>query len=395
MIHERLVRVQTAVKSAGLDAWLFAGGPVPDPALASVFRIPPPGHATRRWAYFVPLHGDPIKIQHAIEPHLLNALPGLEWIYNSRDQWQEAMRAMVQGHERIAMQYSPEGAYPAVDTLPAGWLEALRAAGAVPASAAELLADLAVLSPAELAGHERAAAALTQAVERTFAHLRQLGKLGQTLTELETQAFLTEQATAAGLVLDHPPIVAFGEHTADPHYAPAAATDAPLHRQELALIDVWGREPAPGSIFADLTWMGVMEEEVPHEYDLMFALLCKARDQGFEALTRATRDGKPITGEHVDQIVRGLLAADGYGDYFRHRTGHSLHTEVHGIGVNLDSLETHDGRVLRPGSLFTLEPGVYMPGRFGMRTEVDVALLDRDARITTQPFQKSIFPILK
>jgi len=394
MTTGRMTQVQAAVKNAGLDAWLFAGGETPDPVLAAVFRIAPVPHATRRYAYFVPVHGEPVKILHAIEPHVLDALPGLTWIYNGRDQWREATRAMVDGHPRIAMQYSPDGALPAVDALPAGWMELLRSSGAVPSSSAPLLADLAALSPAELAGHERAATALARAVQATFAELSRLGRLDQTLTEIEAQAFLADRVRGAGLVVDHPPIVAFGEHTADPHFAPALATDAALHRQELVLVDVWAREPEAGSVFADITWMGVMEEEVPHEYALMFALLCRARDQGFEAVARAARDGRALAGAHVDQIVRGLLAAEGYGDYFRHRTGHSLDTSVHGSGVNLDSLETHDDRILRPGSLFTIEPGVYMPGRFGMRTEIDVVLEPGGARITTQPFQSAVTALL-
>lgn len=395
MITERIARAQAALATAGLDAWLFAGGTAPDPALEAVFRIAGLPHATRRYAYFVPVHGDPVRVLHAIEPRVLDALPGITWIYNGRDQWREAMRAMVQGHERIAMQYSPEGGLPAVDALPAGWLELLRACGAQPSSSAPVLAELAVLSATELAGHERAAAALTRAVQDTFARVTDQARRDLTLTELEVQALLVDRVKAAGLVTDHPPIVAFGEHTADPHYAPAAGTDAPLHRQELVLVDVWARESAAGSIFADLTWMAVLEEEVPHEYEMMFALLCRARDHGFEAVDRAARDGRPLTGAHVDQIVRGLLAAEGYGDYFRHRTGHSLDTSVHGTGVNLDGLETVDDRTLLTGSLFTIEPGVYLPGRFGMRTEIDVVLEAGSARITTQPFQRSIVPLLK
>lgn len=387
---------QSLLRDHGLAGWLFTGHHHADPALAAAFRVAPPGPATRRWAYFVPVDLPPVRIVHALEPRMLDALPGQTWAYHTHEQWERAMRAMVEGHERMAVQWSPRGAFPAADILPAGWLELLREAGAQPVPSAPLLGNLAVLAPAELAGHERAAAALTAAVRDTLTWLGERARDGARVTEVDVQTRLLERARGLGLALPDPPIVAFGEHTSDPHYAPGTDGNAELAHGDVVLVDAWGREPGAGSIYADLTWMAVAAEEPPHEPAELFAILCRVRDQAFSLIDTAARAGKPLPGGDVDRLVRGMLEPTDHHQYLPHRTGHSLGTDVHGIGVNLDSLETEDDRPLVPGTIFTIEPGIYLPGRLGLRTEIDVALAadGRSARITTAPWQDRLVCLL-
>ena len=391
-----MAAVHTALRRHALDGWLFAGGRTPDPALGAVFRVAPPAHVTRPWMYFVPADLAPIRVVHALEPAALDGLPGQSWVYHSREQWQKAVAALVEGHENIAVQWSPRGAIPAADILPAGWMELLRDAGAVPSPSAPLLGELAALSPVELAGHERAADILTRAVRETLEWLGRRAAGGHRITERAVQAALMERAVAAGLALPDPPIVAFGEHTADPHYAIGSAGDTDLAPGDLVLVDAWGREAAAGSIYADLTWMAIAAEEPSHEAGQLFAILCAARDQAVAVINSSAQAGKVLTGADVDRLVRGLLEPTDHHQYFPHRTGHSLGTEVHGIGVNLDSLESDDDRALVPGTVFTIEPGIYLPGRMGLRTEINVALAadGRSARVTTAPWQDRLACLL-
>ncbi len=393
-MEERIRRIQVLLKREGLDGWLFAGYRNPDPVLAAALRVVAPVHTTRRYVYFVPASGEPIKLLHSIERNLLAELPGATWIYHNRFQWEQAIAGLLEGHSHIALQYSPRGALPSVDTLPGGWLELLREHGAQPVSSASLLAEMATLTPQEITAHEATAKTLTTALQEAFAFIKDAAGQGKEITELKVQATLSQSIRDAGLDLPDPPIVAFGEHTADPHYAPEEETNAVLQREELVLIDIWARSPGPDAVYADLTWMGVHEEEIPHEFEQLFAILCRARDQGFALVERSAKEKRPLPGAHVDELVRGFLEAEGYQDYFIHRTGHSLGQDVHGIGVNLDSVETYDERPLLPGSAFTIEPGAYLPGRYGMRTEINVVFLDGEARITTQPFQKNLLAIL-
>jgi len=393
-IEERLARVRELLTQRGLDGWLFVGGPSPDPALGAVFRVAPPAHATRLHAYFVPADGEPVRLHHAIEPEVLAVLPGADWRYPTRAHWEQALTALFEHGGRVAVQYSPRGALPRMDAFPAGLMELAREHGLAPVSSAPLLGELAALSPTELAQHERAAGALTAAVQEAFAWMRERLTAGAEVTERSARDFLSERMRAGGLAPDAPPLVAFGEHTADPHYAPGPGADAALLHDELVLLDAWGRLAADGAPYADITWMGVTHEESPHEWGAMFEIVLRARDAGVEAVAGALKAGKTVTGAHVDEVVRGVIEAAGYRDYFLHRTGHCLGTEVHGLGVNLDSVEAPDDRPLPEGGAFTIEPGVYMPGRWGMRSEIDVVIAGGAARVTTTPFQRGLHPIL-
>ncbi len=396
MNDPRIERLRALLTAHDLDGWFFAAGPAcTDPVIATACPGAVLPRVTRRCAWFVPRDVNPIKLVSSIEPLALKDFPGDTWVYHTAEQFAQAMGSLVEGHHRIAAQTSPQGRFPGADALPAGWAELLTGLGAQLASSIPLLADLAILSPAQAASHERAAVALSKIAETAFQELAAAAHKNAPPTEREWQATVAAMIRAAGLVPgDGGPIVAYGEHTADPHHDPATGGDNPPRHDEVILLDLWAREPGIDGVFADLTWMGIMAPEVHHEEMQVFALACKARDLGFSLIEHAAKNGKTVTGAEVDEVVRGSLMPNHHHQYFLHRTGHSLGAEVHACGVNLDSVESNDTRTLRPVTAFTIEPGIYLPGRFGVRTEIDVLLTPAGARITTLPRQDRMIALL-
>jgi len=391
----RIARMQEILRRHGIAGWFFSGGPGADPVFAAAFPGIAPAHPMRRWACIVPAEGSPVRILHEIEPDVLAGMPGTARAYRSRDQWLLALRVQAAGLPRLAAQYVPRGEFPAVDVLPGGLTELLREAGAEVVSAAPLMPELAVLAPDEAASHDRAAAALTRAVAETLDVVAGRAGAGVAPTEIEVQSSLVARLTAAGLLVETPPIVAFGSHTALPHYSPSPADNATLAAGDLVLIDAWAKEPIEEAIYADITWMAVAAREPEAAMAEKFSLLTGARDRAVSALDRTAREGRTLTGASVDELVRGLLESAGEGRWFAHRTGHSLSTSVHGPGTNLDSIETRDDRPLLPGAAFTIEPGLYWAGKHGMRTEINVRLEAAGALVTTTPFQTAIRSLLR
>ena len=206
--------------------------------------------------------------------------------------------------------------------------------------------------------------------------------------------FLERRLAEHGLILDHTPIVAVNAHAADPHFDVPLTGSAPVRRGDLLLVDVWGKERTAGSIYADITWTAFVDARVPDEVLRIFDVVRRARDAAIAKAHEAFRAHRAIQGFELDRAARGVIEAAGHGKYFIHRTGHSIHEEVHGNGANLDDLETHDTRRLLPGTLFSVEPGIYLPDRFGIRSEVDVYHAGDDAEVTGPPIQDAIRPLL-
>ncbi len=283
-----------------------------------------------------------------------------------------------------------------VSVVDAGTAELLRQLGAELISSADLLQELiAVGTPEQLEQQAQTAQALHAVLRQSFAWLRERLLSGETPSEYAVQCFLLERLAELGLQTDAAPIVARTERAANPHYSPTAEDSAPIRPGDLVLIDLWAKPQQGSAFYADITWMAYAGEDVPAAFATPFAVLCHARDHAVALIQDALQQSRPIAGYEVDRAVRSLLEAAGYGADFLHRTGHSLGTEVHGPGANLDDYETHDTRRLVPGSAFTVEPGIYRAGQFGMRTEIDVQLRhDGSLRVCPEPQQQQIVPLL-
>jgi len=379
--------LQRALKEQDLDGWLlydFHGqNPTALTALGLGGRM-----LTRRWYYLVPAAGEPRLLVHAIElGSFPREVPGLRRSYASWGSLQAELAALVASlpeRRRVAMEYFPNAGIPYLSRVDAGTLEQLRALGLKEiVSSAELVQHfLCRWSPAQLTSHQRALTAIDAAKDAAFERIGELLRRGEGTSEVAIQRFLTDRFAEAGLTYDHAPIVAVNAHAGDPHYEPAPATDAPIRKGDLVLIDLWARGTGPEDVYADITWTGFCGDRPPAKAEAIFASAAAGRDAGLSLLRQAHRDGKTLEGWQVDRAVRDRITADGYGEAFIHRTGHSIGTSVHGDGANIDDLETHDTRKLVRGLAFSIEPGIYLPKEgLGVRTELDVFMGDEGPQV--------------
>ena len=385
----RIPALQRALAEAHLDAWLLydfhAQNPTAVGALGLTGRM-----LTRRWFYLVPREGEPVALVHAIElGSFPPEVPGRRERYASwaslREGLSRLLGALPQGSApaRVAMEYFPQGAIPTLSRVDAGTLELVRGHGVEVVSSGDLVQRfLCRWDAAQVESHRRALAAIDDAKDAAFARVGEALRRGETLLETDVQAFLMARFREADLETDHPPIVAVNAHAGDPHYAPSAATPTPIRSGDVLLIDLWARGRGPRDVYADITWVGFCGDRPPERLERIFRVTTEARDVGLETLRRAHVEGRTLQGWEVDRAVRDHIAAAGFGDAFVHRTGHSIGTEVHGDGANLDDLETHDTRPLVPGLAFSIEPGIYLPAEgLGVRSEIDVFLAEDGPKV--------------
>ncbi len=377
-----------------LSGWLFYDFRGLDPISLSILGFPEDRIATRRWFYYVPAAGDPVRICHRIEADVLDHLPGRTLLYSGWKELSGHLAAALEGADRVAMQYSPNNAIPYVSRVDGGTIEMVRACGVEVASSADLVQTFeAVMTDAQVAGHYEAAAMLREAVDLTFDEVRRRVTEGRATTEYEVQCFLMDIFTSRGFFADHPPIVAVNEHAGQPHYSPGPDGSSPVRRGDLLLIDIWAKKKTPGSVYADITWTTFIDTKVPDRHLEVFEAVRAGRDAATKFVQEAIAAGRPVRGWEADDAARNEIAARGFGDYFTHRTGHNLGYEVHGNGAHLDHLETIDDRHIIPGTAFTIEPGVYLP-EFGIRSEINLFVRPREAVITGPPIQTALAPLL-
>jgi Xaa-Pro dipeptidase len=381
MNEERLRRIQQALRDEKLDAWFFADFKGTDPIALHILGLHGRPLVTRRWFYVIPAHGDPVRICHRIEPHSLDSLPGTITFYGRWQEWQEALRAALQGCKRVGCQYFPSGIVPALGRLDAGLSEFLRTLGVELVSSGDLVAQFEVtLSVGQEAGHYRAMEVLLDTVEMAFKKVQKVLAGSGLVTEYALQLEMMAHMKKAGLTTDAAPIVAIGPHAADPHYEPQPLTSSAIRADEVLLLDLWAKEADEGSVYADITWCAWTGSRVPEDVQEIFRIVTAARDAGIAKALEAPKGA--VSGWEVDRATRDVIEKAGYGQYFIHRTGHSIFTDDHADGANMDDFETHDTRRLLPMTLFSVEPGIYFPGKYGIRSEVNVLVKEGAAEVT-------------
>lgn len=375
--------VQRALKDEGLDAWLLYDFHGSNPIARRITGVDQQGKmTTRRWFYVIPAQGEPRKLVHAIEAHNLDHLPGSKRTYSQRDTLTSGLRDVIGGSKRIAMEYSPENAIPYISRVDAGTVETVRHLGADVVSSGDLVQRFEAIWSAEaLQTHQAASEKLYRIKDRAFDYVREARRGGRPMTELDVQRAMVGWFKEEGLSSDGPPVVAAQEDAGNPHYMPTAEKHRAIGDGEVVLLDLWGKLPTPGAVYADITWVGFTASQVPEKYLRAFNAARDARDAAVALVQRAVADKREIRGFEVDRACRAVIERAGYGAQFVHRTGHSLGTEVHGNGVHMDDYETHDDRRLIPGTGFTIEPGVYS-SEFGVRTEINMFVGDHDAKVT-------------
>ncbi|MEJ2145061.1 MAG: M24 family metallopeptidase [Acidobacteriota bacterium] len=382
--------IQALLKESGLSAWLFFDFRGSDPIAYRILGLDPASHATRRWLYLIPAEGMPTKIVHRIEAGRLDALPGEKQVYLEWTALHEILAAALNGHTKVAMQYSPRNDVPYVSKVDGGMLELIRQSGVEVVTSADLVQQFECVWDAKrLQGHRRTANIITALVREAFElAVEQIRDQGHS-DELAIQEFIMRRLAKEELETDFPPIVAVNQNAGNPHYGPEPAHHSSIQAESLLLIDLWARHIDAESVFADITWTAWMGSSVPPRVAEVFEVVRQARDTGVEFLNRRLARGHVVHGWEVDDAVRKVIQDKGYGEYFIHRTGHNLGHEVHGNGVNFDNLETHDNREVLPGVCCTIEPGIYLPD-FGIRSEIDVFVKEDGVEVTTPPQEELI-----
>jgi Xaa-Pro aminopeptidase len=403
---ERVAAIQSALRAAKLDGWLFYDFRGSDPLAPRILMLGDHASGSRRWFYYIPASGEPTKIVHSIERYKLDALPGKRLVYRGWEELRTHLGATVNGHppgqrprhaveRRIAMQYSPMNDIPYMSRVDAGTIEQVRSCGAEVVTSAELVQQFeAVWTPAQKQSHIEASDETHHIIQEAFAEIARRIRANEPLTEYDIQQFIVRRWDQEGLIPE-PGIVAVNANSANPHYAPTREVTLPIKRGDFVLIDIASKLKKPGAVFTDQTWTGFVGDTVPEEFTRIFNIVREARDSAVEFARKNVRAGKFVRGAEIDDVSRGVIQRAGYGEQFTHRTGHSIGEEGHGNGVNIDNFETRDSRRLIPGIAFSIEPGIYLEGKFGVRSEIDVYVGEKDIEVTGQPIQTEILAILK
>jgi Xaa-Pro aminopeptidase len=388
---ETLPAFQRALADAGVDGWLLYDFRGLNPIAGGLMRLE--GMTTRRAFAWVPTRGKPVAISHAIEQGPWHRWPA-EWPREIYSSWRslEALLAKYVEGKRVAMEYSKGDAVPYLDRVPAGVIEMVREAGATVVSSSELVSRFYAAWNAEhIASHLSAAEHVARIGKAALALAGQRTRAGQPVTEHELMGWILEEFKKVGLGTDHGPNVSAGANAANPHYEPSPEHPRVIKQGETLLIDLWAR--AEGGVWADQTWMASVGEPSAEALEIWNAVR-DARDAAIALVRDKAKKGEPVRGADVDDAARHVIESRGYGEYFTHRTGHSIDPrDLHGSGPHLDNLETRDERLLVPGVAFSIEPGIYIPGRIGMRTEVNVYIVPGEAVVTPAEYQKDLIVV--
>jgi Xaa-Pro aminopeptidase len=397
---ERVAEIQSALREAKLDGWLFYDFRHSDPLAYRILKLDEKMFASRRWFYYVPASGEPVKIVQSIEQFKLDTLPGRKLVYRG---WQElhARLKEVLGHpgkepkRRIAMQYSPMNDIPYISRVDAGTIELVRSFGIEPVTSAELVQQFeAVFSPAQHEMQVEASDKMHRIIQAAFAEIARRISADEPTTEWDIAQFMLRRYKEEGMEQE-PMIVAVNANTANPHYMPTKEKNSPIKRGDFVLIDAATKLEKSDAVATDQTWTGYVGETVPEEFSRIFNIVREARDAAVDFVRKNVRAGKAIRGAEVDDVSRSVITRAGFGEHFTHRTGHSIGEETHGNGVNIDDFETRDSRRIIPGVCFSIEPGIYLEGKFGVRSEINVYVSNKDIEVTGQPIQTEIIPILE
>ena len=380
-----------AAASEPLDGWLLFDFRGINPIMAAV--VGPEVVGSRRAYVWIPREGTPTALVHAVDAELWRAWPAA-WpkvVWVRREELTRELGALV-GGRTVAMEYSPKGAVPYGDYVPAGTLELVLAAGAAPLSSTELVTRCcSAWTPSDLASHLRAAAAIAEIARAAIAHAGERSRTADPLTEYALAAWILGAFERKGLETISSPSVSYGEHAARAHYEAAPEGSSPLVPGALLLLDLWAKEP--GGVYADQTWMASFGP--PSERaGLLWTIVRGARDAAIGLLQSRLEAGEPVTGAEADRAARGVIDEAGFGDRIICRTGHSIDRfGLHGFGPTIDDTESYDARRILPGSGFSIEPGIYIPGEIGLRSEVNAHARADGLDVTPGDYQRELIVV--
>jgi len=376
-----LAAIQSALRERNIDAWLFYDHHHRDPIAYRVLGLPADLMVTRRWYYAIPAHGEPVKLVHKIECGHLDTLPGKKLQYAAWQELFEQLKGMLAAYRDVAMQYSPNNLVFYVSLVDGGTVEMIRGLGKNVVSSGDLVAQFeATWTEEQIKSHYAARDAVDAITAEAFKEIARRVRNGGS-NEYQIQQWFMEAFQRENLVTDDPPIVGVNANSGNPHYEPHAQGSAAIREGDFVLLDVWAKKNTPGAVYYDITWTGFVGKAPSDRMREIFSIVSGARDAGVRTVQDAIAGGRAIAGWEVDRATREHIRKAGYGDRFIHRTGHSIGTDVHANGANMDDLETHDERRILTNSCFSIEPGIYLP-EFGVRSEVNVLVRPKAAEVT-------------
>lgn len=387
--------LQSAMRSQRIDAWVLYDFRASNFVLSRL--LPGKRWTTRRVYLVIRADAPPRVLVHGIDAAQFQDLtlagaPVEPKVYLGWPQIAADLSSLLAGCTRIAMEYAPGCALPVVSIADAGTIEMMRALGFEVVSSANLVQHaIARWSPESHRLHLDASARVAAIKDQAFDLIRQSLAHNKPILEHEVQAFIHDRFKQEGLETADEVIVAVNAHAGDPHYGPSAANPTPIRKGDWVLIDLWARHPGEDNIFSDITWVAFAGREVPARHREVFTAVKAARDASLARAVDAWQRKQPIQGWQLDDAAREQLIGAGFEKFIRHRTGHSLSQgpAVHGLGMNLDNLETHDTRDMLPGLGFTIEPGLYLPD-FGVRLEINVYVDPAKGPVVTSCIQDDI-----
>jgi Xaa-Pro dipeptidase len=394
--RDKIEKIQAALREEGIEGWLFYNFRGSNVFATRILDLPKHLMHTRRYFYLVPASGEPKKLVHAIEQWNLDALPGDKRIYLSWQSLEEGLALTLKGMKTVAMEYSPRNAIPYVSNVDAGTLELVRGCGVNVVSSANLVQYFEARWDSEQwKDNVETAKHLREIVDVTFAFIKTRIASASPINEYDVQQFMLNEFAKRGIVTESDPNCSVNSNSANPHYEPTKEIHSPIKRGDFVLLDLWAKKNVPRSVYADITWVGYVGEKVPEEYTKIFEIVKGARNAALEFVRNGMREGREIFGWQVDDAARAVIKRQGFAEEFMHRTGHSIGEVIHGNGANMDNLETRDERKIIPETSFSIEPGIYLAGRFGVRTEIDVYVsAEREVIVTGEPMQEKVVPIM-
>ncbi|MFI0435696.1 MAG: M24 family metallopeptidase [Parachlamydiaceae bacterium] len=375
MIEKKMDDVRSDLVKFEIDGWLLFDYRRSNPLAHRFLEIPHDQMVTRRFFYWIPQIGNPIKIVPFIEPYTLDHLPGIKKTYKGWEELEQILHFITKGNGKIAMEYSPYNALPNISKVDAGTVELIQKWGCRVVSSANLLQRYtSVWTLDQVNSHLKSAEILENIVEKTWKLIEDSLQQGIVLDEYRVQQFMLEEMNESGCQTQDWPTCAVNAHSSDPHYHPTKETACLIFPGDFILLDLWCKEKSQHAVYADITRVGVAASHPTKKQEEIFNVVKGARDAATAMIKDEYEHDRPIEGWQVDRVCRNYICDAGFGDYFIHRTGHNIGEEVHGSGANLDDFETHDFRQLLAGTGFSVEPGIYLPGEFGIRLEYDIYL---------------------
>ena len=377
--------IQKLLIEKELDGWLFYDFHNRDIIAYRILGLDHTKLTSRRWYYYIPAKGEPTKLVSAVEKTKLDTLPGNKKVYKNWEQQYAFINDTLGTPKKIAMQYSPKNNILYISLVDAGTMEIIKGFGHTIVSSADLVqAFEAIIDEAGFKLHLNAGKKIDIIRAEAFKEIRRCINNNIKLTEYELQQFIVKKFDENNLTCDnHFPIVGVNEHPADPHFEPTPENSYVIKEGDMVLIDLWAKEKVDKGIYYDITWCGYVGNNPPEKYVKIFNIVKEARDSAVEFVQNKFNKNEPCFGWEVDNVARGVIKKAGFGEYFVHRTGHSIGEEVHGNGVNIDNFETKDTRQLVPGICFSIEPGIYLENEMAVRLELNMFITFDNKAIVT------------